>query len=788
MQYSFKYIIILIVIYLIVINVKGQTSYIDIESSIFKGNLKGADSLINLQIQKDHEHLDKTVLFQLKGDILKLSGDIDGAHEWWLKSNEQRNKIYSKYDYHLAWNYALLANYYYEKINSPLAKVYADSCLTLIQDLNIEQQKEIKIYKIWNVLAQSYKQQFPDNAEKINLYEKVIRPYYLKSIAFQEKYKTPKETLAKTYHLLANTYIDVFDMESSISDKKAYECYNTGMKYYDIAIYILQQEYGSKHPDIALSYFVRAFFYKTVNQNKISNAIELAEKDYEKALYAYGLNSKHYTINQLTLLANKEAVLMCLKYYTATLINQFNRTKDNNYLLKSESINKMATQLWAILYKEFQSKNTNQNLAIYNLIPFEETISIELLKKEAKLDWSLDTIFRVNCKLKYYDIIKNNSLSLNDNYSLKKLQQKLKPDELYLEFLIDNIHLIFVTQDSVWVKEISRIGKDIKSFKKAIIEQNYHNYTNSATKIYQVLFSNLKLKEYNRMIVCPTGIFTNVPFEALMVSKQNIELQDYRKLDYLIHHIETEYCLSSLMFRNTLSTEKLEFTITAFAPYNPNLNLSQLPFSEKLVKELGQQKNTKSYIKEEATTLHFLTSKSSIIHVSSHGLIDQEYSSNSGLVFSDTVLYPEKITNSKLNSQLVVLNTCNSALGKYYVGDGIDGFVRIFHALGVTNTLSNIWEVDDKQSNQLLADFYNILEQGNSTIEALHEAKINTMNNAPNSKLAAPYYWAGHQLIGEDVVFEVENEKEDKVVLYWLLLLFAFVTGIWFFLRNKKHS
>lgn len=234
--------------------------------------------------------------------------------------------------------------------------------------------------------------------------------------------------------------------------------------------------------------------------------------------------------------------------------------------------------------------------------------------------------------------------------------------------------------------------------------------------------------------------------------------------------------MSPLLFRNNKSTKKPELTISAFAPFNTNLNLSQLPFSENLVRELSRQKNANVYIKEEATTLNFLKSNNSILHVSSHGLIDQKYSSNSGLVFSDTILYPEKITNSKLNPQLVVLNTCNSALGKYYVGDGIDGFVRTFQSLGVVNTLSNCWEVDDKQSNQLLADFYINLVQGKSTIKALHQAKINSINNASNSNLASPYYWSAHQLIGDDVVFEKQSNIWLWSVCFGVTLI---VFGFW---------
>jgi hypothetical protein len=86
-------------------------------------------------------------------------------------------------------------------------------------------------------------------------------------------------------------------------------------------------------------------------------------------------------------------------------------------------------------------------------------------------------------------------------------------------------------------------------------------------------------------------------------------------------------------------------------------------------------------------------------------------------------------------------------------------------------------------SNQLLGHFYKSLLEGNSTIKALQLAKIDALNSAHNSNLAAPFYWAGHQLIGEDVVFEVESDNS----WWWLIGFFGFSVVVIFIFYYKKH-
>lgn len=789
-------------IYLLFINLISISNFVlghknidffRIEKQIISGNINEADSLIDVLLYKNSSSIAHARLFQFKGDILNLKGDIDEALKYWVISNNYRSKHYPKGDYHLAWNYSLLSNYYYEKINSPLAVIYADSCENLLQNLTIEQEKEIQIYRIWNTLAQSIKQAIGkdlSHQERIEYYENKVQNLYLKSIQFQLAQNTPKYDLAKTYHLMANSYVDIIQSSFAVSNKKGMQCYTNSYNYYEKAISLFKEDKNSNQNDIAKSYFVRTFLYSYTSYEKIPNSTFLAKKDFDKSLEALDINWQTTNPKSISKIIYKEDLLMCLKYNTLLLFQLYQSSKNTNYLIEADQKNKIAKVLWENIYNEFKSKNTNQNLAIYNLIPFEEAIKIEFFKKEAGLSWSIDRIFSANQFLKYYDLNKGNSTSNQQQlYSIKEIQTKLNNKELFLDFLfIDGVYsIIIITDNNFWIQELPQsLYSAINKLNQGILNFDFDEFVTNSLFNYNSIFKKIPLKQVDRLILCPIGNINTLPFEALLVSDKGIKSNDYRKLDYLINHVEIEYCLSPLLFRKSKTTNSHLFELDAFAPYNESLNLAQLPFSEALAGQLSSLYGGKSYINEDATLNNILNSSASILHLSSHGLINSEQSYFSALVMSDTILQLNQVYESNLKPQLLVLNTCNSALGKYYVGDGVDGFIRAFHSTGTTNTLTNSWEVDDKMSNLLLSHFYKSLSEGNSTIKALQLAKIKAINKASNSNLAAPYYWAGHQLIGEDIVFkEPELKLSKEIILYSLTCLFILV--FFFLLILKKR-
>ena len=104
-----------------------------------------------------------------------------------------------------------------------------------------------------------------------------------------------------------------------------------------------------------------------------------------------------------------------------------------------------------------------------------------------------------------------------------------------------------------------------------------------------------------------------------------------------------------------------------------------------------------------------------IIHFATHGFLDAVHPESSGLVLS---LYDEngkaregflslnQIYNLELNSDLVVLRACQTALGKDVRSEGLIGLPRGFMYAGAKRVVASLWKVDDAAAAEFMRRFY----------------------------------------------------------------------------------
>ena len=219
------------------------------------------------------------------------------------------------------------------------------------------------------------------------------------------------------------------------------------------------------------------------------------------------------------------------------------------------------------------------------------------------------------------------------------------------------------------------------------------------------------------------------------------------------------------------------------------------PNSEKL---LGVEA---SELKLESLAKSDRLKKFDILHIATHGIIDDRIPMNSALMLSQTDLpdaltqalagkrvYEGKLTarqirqNWRLNAQLVTLSACQTGLGKYNAGEGFLGFSQSLFFAGSQNVVLSLWKVDDTATALLMKRFYeNLLgtrpdqSEPQSKARALQLAKewLRDLNVDEAKKLvkklpkigrgeprestakfkpvrgfAHPYFWAGFVLIG----------------------------------------
>ena len=162
-----------------------------------------------------------------------------------------------------------------------------------------------------------------------------------------------------------------------------------------------------------------------------------------------------------------------------------------------------------------------------------------------------------------------------------------------------------------------------------------------------------------------------------------------------------------------------------------------------------------------AANRHFVTSpefaESRFLHLATHTVINEEHLELSGIALSnfdsegrrqDGFLRTYEIYRLRLLARLVVLSSCQSALGKEVKGEGLVGLTHAFMYAGVPRVVASLWTVSDNPTAQLMAQFYReMLKNGQmSPAAALRSAQLSMLKD---KRWESPYFWSGFVLQGE---------------------------------------
>lgn len=795
MRHTTSLVLLFIIAYLRLHGLPQNDVISGINKLIFNGEFDSAtiqiESLITDSIISESTAID---LFTLRGEIEKLRGNMDRALFFWKKSNILRQKLYPPGDFRLTWNYALLSNYHYEKVNWGFAKTYADSCAALLEGLSTTQQKEIEIHRIWNILAQSYKLHTPqgnfDFAPWDSVYTRV-RNLYNRSLAFQEKHNTGKHYLAKTYHLLGNAYHDLVTrgLRTPGYESQGIVYLDKANENYQLALALWQELYGPVHYQKALTHFVQGLMYEVVPLEQFTDKFAQTEKHLKRALRSFGITDEHPSTTSLLKVPNKSDLLMCLKIFTDLYINMPQHHRPEYYLEKMTTLNNIALELWEIMHAEFQSSTTNQQLAIYYLVPFKQTYFIQLELMRRGESYSIERMFACSQRLKYFDLLQTGAGATNEIVMIDEIQNRLDRGDRFIDYFTYFPYLasaIVITNDTAYVTLLDS-GFDFRrraiDLRDAIVNFDMPSYTVLARRWYQTVLEPLNIQSTEKLIICSHGHLHDLPFEALLLSHNDQQTPDYRNLDYLIGHHEVHYVSSPT--EHISKADTLPLAISVIAPrIGDTSSFSDLPFSRMLAADIIREGYGWSNVDKNIPLDSLFNTDASILHVNTHGVIDTFWSEYSQLVLGESRLNLQEVYAKPCRANLVVLNACNSSRGILYEDDGIHGFVRAYFAAGAEAVMSNLWEVDDRSSNALLKLFYDRLSDGQPSAEALRNARVEVLEQAATSDQAARYYWAGPKLVGNEMVFRTigdddQNYRWKRAVAGVVLLLAIYGSWIW---------
>lgn len=350
--------------------------------------------------------------------------------------------------------------------------------------------------------------------------------------------------------------------------------------------------------------------------------------------------------------------------------------------------------------------------------------------------------------------------------------QSLKNNEAILQFAVseDRSFALLMTSSGFYVHNIPLSRKEMATYISSIRDEiqqktaipDLNNMLDEAGKLF---LGTLPLSNIKSLIVIQDGPIHYLPLSALRFNNK-----------YLIED-KTIRATPSLSIRDILLNRSFPNNEGVLALVNPDFGTQNLlssvirsevrplPFTELEGRMIianypgrvellnGKRAN------EQVFTGKYL-SQFRIIHLATHGILDDRNSRLSGIVLSapegstdadDGFLRVGEIYNLNLNADLVVLSACNTGIGQIYSGEGVMGFQRAFMYAGAQSVAVSLWNIYDRNTALLMRYFYTEIGasiKSNTTPDynyALRKAKLTLLNQ---NDTAHPVYWGSFVIYG----------------------------------------
>lgn len=404
---------------------------------------------------------------------------------------------------------------------------------------------------------------------------------------------------------------------------------------------------------------------------------------------------------------------------------------------------------------------------------------------------------------------------------LKDAQDYLDKDAAMLEYFVgdSSIYVLSIQKEKSKLYKISKPknwNELINNFRQSITDidlvQNegsntFEKFTNSAFELCNILLEQaLTDLESNitHLKIIPDAELNYLPFDILLTKPSNSKQINYANLSYLLNERTISYAYSVALLLESNQSPQIEYDslglYAGFAPVyetdntnfaktlSPNNKivlrsgkLVDLPNARISVQQIADFVKGKAFLAKEATKQQFIdnANRFKIIHLATHGFLNDENPLYSNLVFANTVdstdhsLYAADLYNIELNADLVVLSACNTGTGKLQKGEGVMSLSRAFTYAGSNSLVMSLWEVPDKSTATIMQNFFQQLKNGKTKDDALQAAKIDFIQKYPAR--AHPLFWAGFVPSGNMTAIDFENGSSNWWI--WALIIITFLIG-----------
>jgi hypothetical protein len=368
------------------------------------------------------------------------------------------------------------------------------------------------------------------------------------------------------------------------------------------------------------------------------------------------------------------------------------------------------------------------------------------------------------------------------NFDVNEVLANLKNDESILKYYIGNEH-VYVLNFSKNHLEIKKLGlvSALKPQMEAFLIKTKNINADYQTNAIALCRNLGFYSSTPKISIIPEGFLSYLPFESLIDPQS-------RQFVVLKHQLSYHYSLSIWLFNQQNNIAVSNKKLIAFSPqYNQSevslvrAGFADLKFAREEATAIASMFGGETVKNHEATKARFLSSidKFGIFHFSMHSQLFEDDFNKSCLVFSNNEkLFFSELYSLNFPAKMAVLSACDTGNGILKSGEGIMSISRALTYAGVQSSVYSLWQVPDKETAEIIIDFYKNLKEGQYKDEALSNAKKTFISKNPLK--AHPYFWAGFVVNG--------NTEPLEITKYWLWILIGLIglSALFLLFRIKK--
>jgi tetratricopeptide (TPR) repeat protein len=247
--------------------------------------------------------------------------------------------------------------------------------------------------------------------------------------------------------------------------------------------------------------------------------------------------------------------------------------------------------------------------------------------------------------------------------------------------------------------------------------------------------------DYRQLVIVPHDALYYLPFHAFYDGQQ-----------YLIERFAIQYAPSTSVLAHCYQIQEAIKDVDRVRPalvmgYSDEGRLRHV-LDE--VQAVAKVLPSSHLFQEETATLkqlHQDAGRCRLVHLAAHAVFRSDNPLFSTIKLADGPLNVIDIYHLRLRASLVALSGCETGKNQLKGGE-LFGLARGCLYAGAPKLVASLWQVDDASTAILMRAFYQYLEEGATTANALRKAQLSLLQT-PHEH---PHYWAPFFLMGADGV------------------------------------